>query len=309
MTEIVKTEHTSELGDIYEMLRVIVVDDHMMMRTLISNHLKDMKFKNVDTASGGVEALEKIGEAQMKGEPYHMVFLDWHMPDLEGIEVLKQARQNKQYDRMAIIMLTAEQEQKNILLAIQAGVTAYMVKPPTQEVIAEKLDGVLDWLYNKGLEVKKNKEEEKTSSSNPQSKEALFAELKSNMKKAMECIFSELFDVEYIPESNLYEKLDNSFICSGTFKKRQSTVLMRTLFSKDVLDPLLQQIHSPDFLEEDENFDDAAKKLTGSLCKQAQSFLNKTGCDIEFGQPETDLDSFSCEDAEFVINMCFSRKS
>ena len=83
-------------------LSVLVVDDHMMMRTMISQHLRDLGFNSIETANTGVEALEKMEAAWSAKKPFNIVLLDWHMPDIEGIEVLEECREDKKYDSTAM---------------------------------------------------------------------------------------------------------------------------------------------------------------------------------------------------------------
>ena len=107
--------------------------------------------RNGSTASGA-KALKMLRQAAIEGDPYQVALLDWHMPEVEGIEVLQTCRQNKRYDKMAIIMLTAEQEERNVLRAIEAGATSYLVKPVALDAMEKNINKTVKWLEEKGLD-------------------------------------------------------------------------------------------------------------------------------------------------------------
>lgn len=124
-----------------------------MMRMIVSEGLKNMDLGQVDVVNGGEEALSAIKTAVNSNEPYHITFLDWHMPDISGLDVLIQCRQNDEYKDMAIVMLTAEQEQQNVLKAIQSGATAYLIKPVSADALKSNIDKVLQWFEKNNIQV------------------------------------------------------------------------------------------------------------------------------------------------------------
>ncbi len=125
-------------------LRFLIVDDNAMGRQLIENALSELGYPSPDSAAGGGEALNKIGTAKTVS-PYDVVFLDWQMPDMDGYEVLKACRMDEGLDRMAIVMVTAESEKNNILKAVKAGVTGYLIKPVKLAGLARQLDNLSGW--------------------------------------------------------------------------------------------------------------------------------------------------------------------
>ncbi len=128
-------------------MNVLVVDDHMLMRRLVSQHLNTLGFGHVETAINGQEALDMM-EARMNAgsSKFHIVFLDWSMPVMDGLRLLTHCRADSRYDHVAFVMLTAESEQSNVLKALQAGATSYIVKPVSQEMLGHKIKNVLQWL-------------------------------------------------------------------------------------------------------------------------------------------------------------------
>lgn len=95
---------------------------------------------------------KKINHAQSIGLPYNIIFLDWHMPGLEGYDVLTACREKTEHNKTAFVMLTAEQEEKNVLKAIKAGSTSYLIKPVAKNSLEKTLDKVMDWLEKQGYD-------------------------------------------------------------------------------------------------------------------------------------------------------------
>jgi two-component system chemotaxis response regulator CheY len=134
-----------------EWLKCLVVDDHAMMRKIIVSALRTLGIRQVGTASDGKEAL-KLLESHIKGDaadPYHIVFLDWGMPNVNGFELLSHCRSYKEYDKTAFIMITAETERTNVMKAIRAGATSYIQKPFTEQELNKKVQTVIKWLKTK----------------------------------------------------------------------------------------------------------------------------------------------------------------
>ena len=124
-----------------EALKVLIVDDHMLMRSMVENYCLSMGFKTIKACSGGAQALN-----DMRTDDYDLVLMDWGMPDIPGIEVLKTLRADKKNDRTAIVMVTAESEDLRLIEALEAGATSYLVKPFSQEDFEKNVRNVLEWL-------------------------------------------------------------------------------------------------------------------------------------------------------------------
>jgi len=130
---------------------LLIVEDSMVMRQMIQNILADLGYNNISVAPNGAVALEKIKESQRLGTPYQMVFLDWGMPEMDGLLFLKTCRAHRDLDRMAIIMLTAVSDKNCMISALENGATAYITKPFTPEDVAEKIEQVSEWIKNNGM--------------------------------------------------------------------------------------------------------------------------------------------------------------
>jgi len=125
--------------------RFLVVDDHLMLRQMVTITLNRSGFDIIDTANDGAVALQKIKDAANQSKPYDVVLLDWSMPNLNGYELLVSCRADPRLSRMAIVMLTSESEDENVSKAMDAGATAYITKPFKPENIIKKLEYIHLW--------------------------------------------------------------------------------------------------------------------------------------------------------------------
>jgi len=130
-------------------LKVLVIDDHHLIRQMVSTILKKHGLGCVETVTDGDVGVAAIKKAASEGKPFDIVFLDWAMPGLDGLEALKQCRADRELDRTAFIMLTAESEDMNIVKTLEAGATAYITKPFTPEALIKKIQDISIWMANK----------------------------------------------------------------------------------------------------------------------------------------------------------------
>lgn len=130
-------------------LKVLIADDHFLVRQFVRNTLQDSKITNIQTAADGNEAIDLIQKATSVGQPYDIVFLDWNMPTISGLEVLNYFRTRTEYVDTAFVMLTAESEQQNIMKAIKAGATSYIIKPVSPSDLSKKLFEIHEWIKRK----------------------------------------------------------------------------------------------------------------------------------------------------------------
>ena len=72
-----------------------------------------------------------------------MMFIDVNMPKMTGLDLLKTIRGDDSLKHIPFLMVTAESQKQNVLDAVQAGVSNYVVKPFTAEQITEKLEKIL----------------------------------------------------------------------------------------------------------------------------------------------------------------------
>lgn len=119
-------------------LPILVVDDFMTMRTIIEGILKQLGFSNIDTATNGEQALEKI-----RGKSYGLILSDWNMEPMSGLDLLKNVRGGVNTKNIPLILITAESKPDNIIAAKKAGVSNYIVKPFNANTLKDKLVSVL----------------------------------------------------------------------------------------------------------------------------------------------------------------------
>ncbi len=126
-------------------LKILVVDDFSTMRRIVRNLLKELGFTNVDEAEDGVAGLAKLRSAN-----FEFVVSDWNMPNMTGIEMLRQIRADPQLKHLPVLMVTAEAKKENIIEAAQAGANGYVVKPFTAATLDEKLNKIFQSMQKTG---------------------------------------------------------------------------------------------------------------------------------------------------------------
>ena len=117
---------------------ILVVDDYATMVRIVRNLLKQVGFENVDDASNGEQALEKI-----KGKSYGLIFSDWNMEPMSGIDLLHKVRSDPATAHIPFIMVTSESKTDNVMAARRAGVSSYLVKPFNAAQLKAKIDQVI----------------------------------------------------------------------------------------------------------------------------------------------------------------------
>ena len=122
-------------------MSILVVDDFPTMRRIVRSLLKELGFTNVEEAEDGQDALNKL-----KSGSFEFVVSDWNMPNLDGLEMLKQIRADSALKDLPVLMVTAEAKKENIIAAAQAGASGYVVKPFTSATLEEKLNKIFEKL-------------------------------------------------------------------------------------------------------------------------------------------------------------------
>lgn len=118
--------------------RVLVVDDSLSMRRIVKEKLKSLGFSNILEAENGGRALEILRE-----ESVDLIFSDWTMPGMTGLDLLKKVRGDDDLKDTPFIMVTAEGQKDNILAAARAGVSYYVTKPFTVEALGNVIKKTL----------------------------------------------------------------------------------------------------------------------------------------------------------------------
>ncbi|MEQ8163000.1 MAG: response regulator [Smithellaceae bacterium] len=122
-------------------IKILVVDDFATMRKVVRNLLKQGGYEDIVEAEDGVMALKAL-----KSQKIDFIVSDWNMPNMTGLELLKAVRADAELAKTPFLMVTAEALQDNVVAAVKAGVSNYIVKPFTAEVLNEKIKKIIEGL-------------------------------------------------------------------------------------------------------------------------------------------------------------------
>lgn len=115
-------------------MKALIVDDSSTMRLYLRSILIPMGFEVTD-AKNGCAGLEKL----INDSPPDLTLIDWHMPEMDGLQLLQEIRMRPRFNGMTIVMVTAETDISQITKALKCGATEYLMKPLTREIVKEKL--------------------------------------------------------------------------------------------------------------------------------------------------------------------------
>ncbi len=115
-------------------MKVLVVDDFSTMRRIVKNLLRDLGFTNIQEADDGSTALPMLQNGD-----FDFVVTDWNMPGMQGIDLLKAIRADANLAHIPVLLITAEAKKEQIVMAAQAGVNGYIVKPFTAATLKNEI--------------------------------------------------------------------------------------------------------------------------------------------------------------------------
>jgi len=122
-------------------MRILIVDDSRIMRNIVKNTLTALRYPDdifLEAADG--DQAWSILEA----EEVSILLLDWNMPGLNGLELVKKLRATPKFQVLPIIMITSQAAKYNVIEAVKAGVDDYLVKPVNEANLEVKLRRILD---------------------------------------------------------------------------------------------------------------------------------------------------------------------
>ena len=120
-------------------IKVLVVDDFATMRKIVKNLLKEAGYENIVEAEDGAVALRI-----MKNKKIDFVISDWNMPNMTGIDLLRAVRADSDLATMPFLMVTAESLHESVIMAVREGVSDYIVKPFTADILNEKITKIME---------------------------------------------------------------------------------------------------------------------------------------------------------------------
>ena len=129
------------MGAADKILKILIVDDSRIMQNILKNSFDEKEAWGKTeflTASNGEEALEIMDK-----ETIEFLLLDWNMPKLDGLSVLKRLRASEKYKNLPIIMITSESAKYNVIEALKAGVSDYIIKPASRKILIDKIKGFI----------------------------------------------------------------------------------------------------------------------------------------------------------------------
>ncbi len=131
-----KDEQKPKLDKPMAQVKALVVDDEDPVRDLFCEMLRDIAVGQVEDAINGESCLSMMEEAE---PPFDMVFCDWNMPGMAGIELLEKLRESEKFNKTIFIMVTAETDADKIKRAKVVGVDDYIMKPVDYQVLEDKM--------------------------------------------------------------------------------------------------------------------------------------------------------------------------
>jgi len=121
------------------MKTILVVDDSRIMRNIVKNTFSELKipFQYLEAENG------KKAYQLLETNNVSIVFLDWNMPEMDGMDFLKKVRAMPNYKELPIVMVTSEAGKFSVIEALQNGATDYIVKPIREKIFMEKVSEIL----------------------------------------------------------------------------------------------------------------------------------------------------------------------
>lgn len=118
--------------------RFLIVDDFSTMRRIVRNLLKEIGYSNIEEAEDGSIALN-----MMRSGKFDFVVSDVNMPNMTGLELLKNIKSDDRLKSVPVLMVTAEARKEDIVAAAQGGAAGYIVKPFTRATLEDKVHKIL----------------------------------------------------------------------------------------------------------------------------------------------------------------------
>ena len=119
-------------------MKILVTDDSPTMRRIVVNQLKQTGYSDIVEAEDGAQALQKL-----ETDSYDFLLTDWNMPHMSGLELIREVRQRDALKTLPIMVVTTRNSKGDIVTAMREGANNYVVKPFGPQVLAEKINKVI----------------------------------------------------------------------------------------------------------------------------------------------------------------------
>jgi len=115
-------------------MKIMTVDDSNTIRSFIKQAIGVLGYDVVEASNGkeGLEVLEKNPDVDL-------VLLDWNMPEMDGLAMLKVMKADDRFADIPVTMVTTEVERDKVINAVMAGAKNYVMKPFTEEELVSKI--------------------------------------------------------------------------------------------------------------------------------------------------------------------------
>ena len=117
-------------------MRAMVIDDSRAMRMILKRMIGKLDFEATEAADGqqALDLLETMPEVP------DLALIDWNMPVMNGLEFVTRVRADPRLRTMVLVMVSTESEHSQIVRALAAGAHEYVIKPFTEDDIAQKFE-------------------------------------------------------------------------------------------------------------------------------------------------------------------------
>ena len=116
-------------------INILIVEDLLTTRLFLRRTLEKLGYKNVVLSGDGEIALKEL---ELKS--FDLIISDWHMPNMDGLDLYKALSKNRKWSEIPFLLITAEKERDKV---IEAGIKEYLVKPVKPENLSNKIKEVV----------------------------------------------------------------------------------------------------------------------------------------------------------------------
>jgi len=117
------------------MPKALVVDDSRAMRRILARNMQEAGFEVCEAANGH----DALAQLRSSAGEISLILVDWNMPEMNGLEFVKQVRADPSFAGTRLMMVTTETEMERMVAALEAGADEYVMKPFTKEILFDKL--------------------------------------------------------------------------------------------------------------------------------------------------------------------------
>lgn len=119
-------------------MRIMIVDDSRQIRRHVSRTLQELGHDCLEAEDG------QICLGMLLNNPVDLILLDWNMPVLDGLSTLKAIKAERDWASIKVFMMTTENKDEKIQLALDHGADEYIMKPLSKDILLEKLETIHD---------------------------------------------------------------------------------------------------------------------------------------------------------------------